>query len=99
MTRKRLQLITNLAQFIFADSKYKVFMRFIYAKEYTDARLYLDKFVIELEDLVDKLEFLDDDGALATQYKKADELVDQMIDLIIANDRRESERKQIGEVA
>jgi len=83
MTRKLLQQITNLATFIFEEQEYNIFMQYIYSYEYTSARLYLDKIIDKLDILVDKLEFLEDNEVLLSQYNKADELMDLIVNLIV----------------
>lgn len=99
MTRKRLQQIVNLAQFIFEEKEYNIFMKYIYSKEYTSARLFLDDIIDVMDLLVDRLEFVDDNQVLLSQYNKADELMDLVVDLIIVNEGESKERKQVREIA
>jgi len=96
MKRKQLLEIINLASFIFEEKQYNTFMKYIYSKEYTSARLYLDAIIDKMDLILDRLEFLDDNDVLLLQYKKADILMDMVVELISVNDREPRKRKQVS---
>lgn len=99
MKRKQLQKIKELAMFIFNEKEYKRFITSIINQKYNDARLFLDYINEKFEYSLSQLEFFDDNELLLQQYKKIDSLMDIVIELIIVNEDRKCEGKQIRAIA
>jgi len=99
MKRKQLQKIKELAMFIFNENEYKRFITSMINQKYNDARLFLDYINEKFEYNLEQLEFIDDNELLLRQYKKIDSLMDIVIELIIVNEDRKCEGKQIRAIA
>jgi len=95
MKRKQLQKIKELSIFIFNEKEYKRFINSIINEKYNEARLFLDYINEKFEYNLSVLEFLDDNELLLEQYKKIDSLMDIVIELIIVNEDRKCEGKQV----
>lgn len=99
MKRKQLQIIKELSIFIFNEKEYKRFINSIINEKYNEARLFLDYINEKFEYNLSQLEFIDDNELLLQQYKKIDSLMDIVIELIIVNEDRKCEGKQIRAIA
>ncbi|HEX8586133.1 MAG TPA: hypothetical protein VF680_17205 [Allosphingosinicella sp.] len=91
MNIKRLRKIINLAKFIFEEKDYITFKRYINFKEYNSARLFLEKLIEQMEDMAYDIKL--------SPYKEANELVDEVIELIIADERGERNDEQTRKIA
>lgn len=94
MKKELLQKISGLCCFALSDKECIKLQRYLILKDYTSARIYLDKLI---EDIEWKVSFDGDDVDLKFQLKYTNELIDLVIELTIINER-DNEREQVREI-
>jgi len=83
MKKVQIQEIISLSSLIMIDPEYTTFITYIRAGEYTEARLFLDKLMSKLHQL---LQADNDDQQILIQYQRCDQLENLVLNLIIGDD-------------